>query len=153
MPSYAFPPLTGGITRRELFFLNNTDNVCYNPWTGGARNVSSDKTILRELAAGRRVQVANSGGSMRGRIGEEELATIAPVVAAGREIEVDDIVYVRIRKDRFVCHLVKDAKVGRFLIGDNLVGIDGWVGPDTIYGKVVRVGEAPEFDGVTVRED
>jgi hypothetical protein len=39
------------------------------------------------------------------------------------------------------------------LIGNNLGGIDGWVGPDAIYGKVVRVGEDPEFDGVTVRED
>jgi hypothetical protein len=113
--------------------------------------VSVDKTILRELAAGRSVQVGSSGGSMRGRIEEGQLVTIAPVGAGA--VAVDDIVYVRIRKDRFVCHLVKDIADGRFLIGNNLGALDGWVGPDAIHGKVVRVGEDLDFHGLTVRED
>jgi hypothetical protein len=74
----------------------------------------------------------------------------APILAS--EVRVDDVVFVRIRRDRYVTHLVKDIAEGRFLIGNNLGKIDGWVDGSAILGKVVRVGEDPDFGGVTIEE-
>lgn len=109
------------------------------------------KAVLRELSAGRSVQLKGRGESMRGRITDREVVTLAPV---GRSaIAVGDIVLVRIRKDRFVTHLVKRTQGGRFLIGNNLGKDDGWVTGDAIYGKVVRIGEDPDFGGISVDED
>jgi hypothetical protein len=65
---------------------------------------------------------------------------------------VDDVVFVRIRRDRYLTHLVKDISEGRYLIGNNLGKIDGWVDGSAILGKVVRVGEDPDFRGVTIEE-
>jgi hypothetical protein len=84
------------------------------------------------------------------RIPEGEVVTVAPVSAS--EVRVDDIVFVRIRRDRYLTHLVKDISAGRYLIGNNLGKIDGWVDGPAILGKVVRVGENPDFAGVTIEE-
>src|SRR5271166_2572423 len=79
--------------------------------------VDQDKAILRELAAGRPVQIKGRGASMVPRIPEGEVVTVAPVVAP--EVRVDDIVFVRIRRDRYLTHLVKDIAAGRYMIGNN----------------------------------
>ena len=39
-------------------------------------------------------------------------------------------------------HLIKAIDRGRFQIGNNRGGINGWVGEGSIYGKAVKV-EAP----------
>jgi hypothetical protein len=36
-------------------------------------------------------------------------------------------------------HLVKAIDGGRFLIGNNRGGVNGWVGPNGIYGKASKV--------------
>jgi hypothetical protein len=108
------------------------------------------KAILRELTAGRPVQIKERGASMVPRIPEGEAVTVAPI--GDGEVRVDDVVFVRLRRNRYVTHLVKDIGDGGYLIGNNLGKIDGWVDASAILGKVVRVGEDPHFSGLTIEE-
>ena len=93
---------------------------------------------LHELAEGREAHVRPMGGSMRGRIKSGQLVTIAPVDPSA--VDVDDVVLVKWRAG-YLLHLVKQRRDGRFLIGNNIGRINGWVGAEAIKGKVVRVGE------------
>ncbi len=90
----------------------------------------------KELAEGRAVQVRPVGGSMRGRIESGELVTLAPVDPM--DVQVDDVVLVA-WKGGFLLHLVKDARDGRLLIGNNLGKINGWVDATAVVGRVVAV--------------
>jgi hypothetical protein len=87
---------------------------------------------------------------MAPRIPEGEPVTVVPVLAS--EVCVGDAVFVRLRRDRYVTHLVKEISDGRYLIGNNLGKVDGWVDGSAILAKVVRVGADPDFRGATVEE-
>ena len=91
-----------------------------------------------ELAAGRQVQVRPQGGSMRGRIESGQLVTLAPVDPA--TVRIDDVVFVK-WGNNFLLHLVKDARPGEFLIGNNVGKINGWVPAAAVVGKVIAVGD------------
>ena len=91
------------------------------------------------LRRGETVQVKPRGHSMRGRVNDGDLVTLEPVSPAS--LSVGDIVLVRVH-GRDYLHLVKAIDSGRFQIGNNRGGINGWVGPNGIYGKAVKV-EAP----------
>jgi hypothetical protein len=60
---------------------------------------------VKELAAGRQVQVRPFGGSMRGRIESGQLVTLAPVDPAG--VHAGDVVLVQ-WKGNYLLHLVKE---------------------------------------------
>lgn len=92
----------------------------------------------KELAAGRQVQVRPSGGSMRGRIESGQLVTIAPVDPA--TVSVDDVVFVKWH-DNYLLHLVKDARDGEILIGNNVGKVNGWVPASAVVGKVIAVAD------------
>jgi hypothetical protein len=99
---------------------------------------------LTELGEGRTVQVRPRGGSMRGRIEDGQLVTIAPVDPAS--VRVDDVVLVR-WKGNHLLHLVKEIRGDQFLIGNNIGKINGWVAASDIRGKVIAVGDAqPESE-------
>ena len=87
-----------------------------------------------ELAAGRQVQVRPFGGSMRGRVESGQLVTITPVDPA--TVKVDDVVFVKWH-DNYLLHLVKDARDGEFLIGNNVGKTNGWVPAAAVIGKVI----------------
>src|SRR5262245_43844673 len=89
---------------------------------------------LKELAAGRSVQVRPSGGSMRGRIESGQLVTLSPVDPAS--VQVDDVVLVQ-WKGNYLLHLVKEINGEQFLIGNNVGKINGWVSGSAIRGKVM----------------
>lgn len=91
---------------------------------------------LKELKAGRTVQVRPFGGSMRGRIESGQLVTLAPVDA--QEIAVEDVVLVR-WQDNYLLHLIKEIKDGQLLIGNNLGKINGWVAAEAVCGKVTAI--------------
>lgn len=91
------------------------------------------------LRRGETVQVKPRGHSMRGKVNDGDLVTLEPV--APEALAVGDIVLVRVH-GRDYLHLVKAIDNGRFQIGNNRGGINGWVGPNGIYGKAIKV-EAP----------
>jgi SOS-response transcriptional repressor LexA len=92
------------------------------------------------LRRGETVQVKPRGHSMRGKVNDGDLVTLEPV--APESLAAGDIVLVRVG-GRDYLHLVKAIDGGRFQIGNNRGGINGWVGPSGIYGKAVKV-EAPQ---------
>jgi hypothetical protein len=46
-------------------------------------------------------------------------------------------------KGNYLLHLVKEINGERFLIGNNLGKINGWVSAEAIRGKVIAVAEEP----------
>lgn len=91
---------------------------------------------IKELAAGRTVQVRPFGGSMRGRIESGQLVTLAP--ATGSSIRVGDVILVQ-WKNNYLLHLVLRIEEGQLLIGNNLGKVNGWVPFDALRGKVTAV--------------
>jgi hypothetical protein len=73
---------------------------------------------------------------MRGRVESGALVTLEPCKAAVKE---DDIVLVRVKGNVYL-HLVKAKQGDRFLIGNNRGGINGWVGPQAVYGLATKIG-------------
>jgi len=75
---------------------------------------------------------------MSGRINDGDIVMLQPCQA---EILVPgDIVLARVQGRRYahlVLHQVLERGPGRFLIGNNLGGNDGWVAEQDIYGRVV----------------
>ncbi|BDI30012.1 hypothetical protein CCAX7_20630 [Capsulimonas corticalis] len=96
----------------------------------------SAKEALRK---GETVQIKPRGHSMHGKVNDGDLVTVEPCDPA--TLTVGDIVLVRVHGNDYL-HLVKAIDKGRFQIGNNRGGINGWVGPNGIYGKATKV-EAP----------
>jgi hypothetical protein len=96
--------------------------------------------IAREsLSRGETVQVRPRGHSMRGRIEDGALVTLAP--CRPEEVRPGEVVFVRVRGWLFVLHLVLDIKEDRFHIGTTAGRSDGWVDAADIFGRVVAVAE------------
>lgn len=91
---------------------------------------------VKELVAGRTVQVRPVGGSMRGRIESGQLVTLAP--ATGANVRVGDVVLVQ-WKGNYLLHLVLRIDDEQLLIGNNLGKVNGWVPRSSVRGKVTAV--------------
>jgi len=89
------------------------------------------------LKDGQEAQMRPRGNSMAGRVESGDLVKLKP--AKPEDLQVGDIVLVRVNGKVYL-HLIKakDGK-GRFQIGNNKGRINGWVGPAAIYGKAVEV--------------
>ncbi|HEU0052223.1 MAG TPA: S24 family peptidase [Longimicrobium sp.] len=88
------------------------------------------------LRRGETVQVRPRGHSMTGKVNDGDRVTLAPVDPDS--LKPGDIVLVRVRGTDYL-HLVKAVDRGRFLIGNNRGGTNGWVGRHAIHGIAVRV--------------
>jgi hypothetical protein len=73
---------------------------------------------------------------MKGKVEDGSLVTLAP--CAPSALGVGDIVLVRVHGHVYL-HLIKAVAGGRFLIGNNRGGINGWVGPNAIYGVATAI--------------
>lgn len=73
---------------------------------------------------------------MQPRIKSGQRCTVTPVDVA--EIKVDDVVLCRV-KGREYLHLVLAIQNKRFQIGNNRGRVNGWIGVNSIFGKLVRV--------------
>jgi hypothetical protein len=92
---------------------------------------------IAKLKAGETVQFRPRGHSMKGRVADRSLVTVEPIDDP-RSIDVDDIVLCHVRGNQYL-HLVKARKGERFLIGNNVGGLNGWIGANQLFGKLVRV--------------
>ena len=93
---------------------------------------------IDRLRRGETVSFRPRGHSMRGRIASGQLCTVEPVDA--ETLAVGDVVLCSVG-GRQLLHLVKAIRDGRFQIGNNRGGINGWIGADRIHGKCVRVDD------------
>lgn len=85
---------------------------------------------------GETVLIRPRGHSMKGRVEDGSLVTVTPCEA--ESLKVGDVVLVRV-KGRDYLHLIKAINQGRFLIGNNRGGINGWVGRNAVYGIATKI--------------
>src|SRR5262245_56979154 len=97
------------------------------------------KFAIEGLRDGRTVQIKPRGHSMKGKVNDEDLVTVAP--CKPDELAAGDIVLVRVKGTDYL-HLIKAINNGRFLIGNNRGGVNGWVGHNCIYGKATKIESA-----------
>ncbi|HEY0603417.1 MAG TPA: S24 family peptidase [Herpetosiphonaceae bacterium] len=88
------------------------------------------------LRRGETVSIRPRGHSMTGKVNHGDLVTLAP--CDPDTLRVGDIVLVRVHGTDYL-HLIKAIKPGRFLIGNNRGGTNGWVGKQAIYGIAIKV--------------
>jgi hypothetical protein len=88
------------------------------------------------LRRGETVRVRPRGHSMRGKVNDGALVTLVP--CDPDTLAVGDIVLVRVHGADYL-HLVKAVDRGRFLIGNNRGGVNGWVGRQAIYGRATEI--------------
>ena len=89
------------------------------------------------LTQGQSVQVRPCGHSMRGRINDGDLVTLAP--CRPEELTAGDMVLARARGWLLVLHQILDREPGRLLIGTTAGRPDGWVSPSEVFARVVHV--------------
>ena len=90
---------------------------------------------------------------MTGLISSGDTVTLAPCET--ENVAVGEIVLVEIQGRRYshlVLHLVKARDEGKFLIGANNGRIDGWVGPEKIFGRAIERNAASGDNGANVIE-
>lgn len=91
---------------------------------------------IARLQRGEVVSFRPRGDSMTPKIRSGQLCTVEPVEPA--RLEVGDVVLCKVRGAEYL-HLVKAIADGRFQIGNNHGRINGWIGPQAIFGRLVRV--------------
>ena|SRR5688572_4286039 len=89
------------------------------------------------LRHGETVTIRPRGHSMRPKVNDGDLVTLVPCVHA--DLVIGSIVLVRVGGNDYL-HLVTAMDGQRFQIGNNRGRINGWVGPNAIYGRATRVG-------------
>src|SRR3954447_18764143 len=82
------------------------------------------------------VQVKPRGHSMKGKVNDGDIVTLEPVNP--EKLAVGDIVLVRVHGNDYL-HLIKAIDGGRFQIGNNRGGINGWVGANGLFGKAIKI--------------
>jgi hypothetical protein len=97
------------------------------------------KFAVEALQKGETVKIRPRGHSMRGKVNDGDIVTLAP--CDPQKLAPGDIVLVRVRGNIFL-HLIKAAQGSRFLIGNNRGRVNGWVGANSIYGIATEI-EAP----------
>jgi len=89
---------------------------------------------IEKLRKGETVSFRPRGNSMKGKVESGQLCTVAPV---NGELMVGDIVLCKVGGSQYL-HLIKAIQGKRYQIGNNRGGINGWIGLDSIFGKLVK---------------
>jgi hypothetical protein len=92
---------------------------------------------IERLRKGETVSFRPRGNSMGGKVDSGQLCTVVPVDDPAA-LGVGDIVLCTVKGNQYL-HLIKATQGKRFQIGNNRGGINGWVGPNAIHGRCVRV--------------
>lgn len=93
---------------------------------------------IERLREGETVRFRPRGHSMKGKIESGQLCTVEPVDP--EKLKVGDIVLCKVRGTEYL-HLVKAIQGKRFQIGNNRGRINGWIGANSIFGRLTNVGE------------
>ena len=91
---------------------------------------------IEKLQNGKSAQIRPRGHSMKGKVNDRDLVTLEP--CNPDDLKVGDIVLVKV-KGRVYLHLIKAMSKGRFLIGNNRGGTNGWVGKNAIFGIATQI--------------
>ncbi len=91
---------------------------------------------IETLGKGQIAKVRPRGHSMKGKVEDGALVTLEPCDPA--TLAVGDVVLVRVHGQIYL-HLIKAINQQRYLISNNRGGINGWVGPNAIYGRAIKI--------------
>jgi phage repressor protein C with HTH and peptisase S24 domain len=91
---------------------------------------------IAKLRGGETVSFRPRGGSMSPRIESGDLCTVEPVDASA--VRAGDVVLCKVHGAEYL-HIVKAVQGARFQIGNNRGHVNGWVGPASIFGRLVKV--------------
>lgn len=92
---------------------------------------------IERLKRGETVSFRPRGGSMAGRIESGQSCTVEPIADVAT-LQVDEIVLCRVHGAEYL-HLIKAIDGGRFRIGNNKGYVNGWIGPNDLFGRCVKV--------------
>jgi len=73
---------------------------------------------------------------MRPKIESGQLCTVEPVDP--EDVRIGDIVLCKVRRSEYL-HLVKAIRDCQFQIGNNRGGVNGWIGPNAVFGRLTKV--------------
>ena len=90
---------------------------------------------IKLLSEGQTVKFRPRGNSMTGRIESGQLCTVEPIKGV---IYKHDIVLCKVSGKQYL-HLVTAVSGNRYQISNNKGHINGWIGPKSIYGKLIKV--------------
>lgn len=93
---------------------------------------------ISSLKNGETVKFRPRGGSMTGRIESGQLVTVEP---SSRGFAVGDAVLCKVAGNQYLHLVLAFGSDGRYQIGNNKGGINGWCTADNVYGVVVAVEE------------
>ena len=89
---------------------------------------------IAQLQAGETITFSAPGGnSMRPRIVPGQVVSVTPDTST---LEVGDVVLCKVNGRQYL-HLIKAIQGKRFQIGNNHGRINGWIGFNGIFGKVL----------------
>jgi len=91
---------------------------------------------IAKLKAGETVQFRPRGNSMTGKVNSGDLCTVAPVDPS--ILKSGDIVLCKVNGNQYL-HLVTAVQGKRYQISNNHGHVNGWVGPNAIYGICTKV--------------
>lgn len=92
---------------------------------------------IAKLRNGETVSIRPRGHSMKGKIESGQLCTIEPISEAAT-LKKGDIILCKVNGNEYL-HLIKAIQGLRFQIGNNRGRINRWIGPNSIFGKCVKV--------------
>lgn len=93
-------------------------------------------SYMAKLREGETVTFRPRGNSMSPRIESGQLCTVEPIDASA--LEVGDVVLCKVKGAEYL-HFVKAIQGGRYQIGNNRGFINGWIGANAIFGRLVSV--------------
>lgn len=94
------------------------------------------KYAIEALRRGLTTKVRPRGHSMKGKVEDGATVTLEP--AEPEKLQVGDVVLVRVHGTDYL-HLIKAVNNGRFLIGNNRGGTNGWVGKNCVFGIATKI--------------
>lgn len=90
---------------------------------------------IQELKNNKTIQFRPRGSSMKGKVESGQLCTVEPINSI---LNVGDIVLCKVNGKEYL-HLIKAIQGERFQIANNKGHINGWVGKNCIFGKLIKI--------------
>ena len=92
---------------------------------------------IAKLKLGEIVSFRPRGHSMKGKIESGQLCTVKPIENI-EKLQKGDIVLCKLNGNEYL-HLIKAVQGQRFQIGNNRGRINGWIGINSVFGKLEKV--------------
>lgn len=92
---------------------------------------------IGQLQQGNTVQFRPKGHSMTGKVNNGQLCTVEPIKDFN-SLKKGDIVLCKVGGNQYL-HLISAIATSRYQISNNKGHVNGWIGENGIYGKLIKV--------------